>query len=78
MATKPKPTKPSKLKTGLKVAGAALLAGGVAYGAKKLYSKYKGGKTARGRGRKKSPTWYARQILRLKLKKKYDKLRLSV
>ncbi len=73
-----KKSKPSKLKTGLKVAGGALLAGGLAYGATKLLSKKKSATGMRGRGRKKSPAWYARQIMRLKLKKRYDKLRLSV
>lgn len=65
----------SKLKTGLAIAGGALLAGGIGYIAGKARSKATGGG---GKSRKKSAGWYARQIARLKLKKRYDKLRLSV
>lgn len=65
----------SRFKTGLAIAGGALLAGGIGYLAGKKRGKATGGG---GKSRKKSAGWYARQIARLKLKKRYDKLRLSV
>lgn len=39
-----------------------------------------GGKSSGGGGRRRSrsPAWYARRIATLKLKRRYDKLRLSV
>jgi len=66
----------SRIKKGLAIAGGALLAGGVGYLAGKAKGRSSG--SSGGIRRKKSAGWYARQIARLKLKKRYDKLRLSV
>lgn len=74
---KVKTKKPSKLKTGLKIAAGAVAAVGLGAAAVKGYQAFKGRKAGR-RGRKKSAGFYAREIMRLKLKKRYDKLRLSI
>jgi hypothetical protein len=71
-----KKQKSSPFKTAVKVAagvGAAALA---TYGVAKGVQYLKGKK--RSKGRRRSAAWYARQILRLRLKKKYDKLKVGV
>jgi hypothetical protein len=72
MATKAKPKKPAKLKGGAKdlvVAGAK-----AGYNALTKKKKGKGGK----RRSKKSALWYAKEIQRIKLKKRYEKTKLGL
>lgn len=90
MAAKKRPKKVipvKKMSTAKKVGvglGVAAGVAGLAYGAEKLAEKMgvRGGAgfvgKRRGKGRKKSAAWYAKNILRLRLKKRYDKMRLSI
>lgn len=81
--TKTRKKKKSKL---LRNVGIATGVGAALYGAEKLAERmgvrggagFVGRRKGTGRSRKKSAGWYARQILRLKLKRKYDKLRLAM
>lgn len=71
-----KAKKKSRIGTGLKVAAGVALAGGALVAGKKLVDKVRG-KGGGGRRRKRGAIWYAREITRLKLKKRYDKLKIG-
>ena len=75
MPLRTKKKKSSKLRTVGKVAAGVALAGGALIAGRAIAKRLKKGGGSR---RKKSAAWYARAIARLKLKKRYDKLRLSV
>ncbi len=66
--------KASRIKTGLKVAAGVAVAGGALLAGRAIAKRLKGdGK----RRRKRSAIFYAREIMRLKLKKRYDKIRIG-
>ncbi len=78
--------KSSKVKKTAKfIAGAAAVGTGL-YAAEKVAEKlgvrggagFIGKRKGGRRSRKKSAQWYAKNIMRLKLKRRYDKIRLSV
>ncbi len=70
MAKKAKPKKPAKAKGGLKETAVGL--------GKKALGIGSGKSKGTGRKRKKSALFYAKEIQRLKLKKKYEKIRIGV
>lgn len=76
MIRRQKKSKGSRLRTGLKVAAGVALAGGALVAGKKLVDKVRG-KGGGGKRRKRGAIWYAREITRLKLKKRYDKLKIG-
>lgn len=75
--------KKSKAGRVAKVATGVAIAGGALYAGEKLAERLgvRGGAgfvgKRKGSRRKKSAGWFAREITRLKLKKRYDKLRLG-
>ncbi len=66
----------SKIGTALKVAGGVAVAGGALLAGRAIAKRVRGSGDGKKR-RKKSAMWYAKEIMRIKLKKRYDKLRIG-
>lgn len=68
--------KKSRLGTGLKVAAGVAVAGGALLAGRAIAKRMKG--EGGGKRRKRGAAWYAREIIRLKLKKRYDKIKIGI